>query len=164
LTTPGNFAVVMGRSKIATILDENGRPFFAGEYQYSYGRMETVRSGKKVALVAAGNMLVNGLAAWEKLAGEGHRVALISVSDWSDIHADDLKILGSFEHVVVLEDHNVKTGLGTTIGSALLEAGHTPGLVKLGVGRYAASGKPDDLYRMAGLDGDSVAATIRNLL
>ena len=164
LSTPGNFALVMGRSKIPTVLGEDGRPFFADDYEYRYGRMETVRIGERVALVCAGNMLVNGLAAWQKLADEGTRIALVSVSDWSDLHADDLKMLGGYEKVVTLEDHNVKTGLGTAIGAALLEAGYTPGLLKLGVTQYAASGKPDDLYRMAGLDGDSVAARIKGLL
>ena len=73
-------------------------------------------------------------------------------------------MLGGFKDVVVLEDHNVKTGLGTTIGSALLEAGHAVSLTKLGVTEYAPSGKPADLYRMLGLDGASVAEKIKSLL
>ena len=164
LTTEGNFAVVMGRAVIPTVLDENGEPFFGGKYKYEYGRMDRIRQGEKLVLVAAGNMLVNALDAYELLVADGHRIALVSVSDWSDLHLDDLAMLGGYDDLVVLEDHNVKTGLGTTIGSALLEAGHTVRLTKLGVTGYAPSGKPADLYRMLGLDGDGVASKIKSLL
>lgn len=164
LTTPGNFAVIMGRAVVPTVTDENGQPFFGANYTYEYGRMDAIRSGDRLALVAAGNMLPNAMEAWDELASEGNRVALISVSDWSDLHADDLAMLGEFDSLVVLEDHNVKTGLGTTIGSALMEAGHSVHLTKLGVSEYAGSGKAADLYRLLGLDGKSVAARIRKLL
>jgi transketolase len=163
LTTEGNFAVIMGRAVIPTITDENGIPLFGEDYEYRYGRMETIRAGDKIALVCAGNMLTNGLEAWNELAGKGKRVQLVSVSDWSDLHPEDLAMLGGFEHVVVLEDHNVQTGLGTAIGSALMEAGKSVRLTKLGVTQYGGSGKPADLYRMLGLDGQSVAERIRQL-
>ncbi len=164
VTTPGNFAVVMGRAVIPTVLDESGEPLFGNMYEYQCGRMDKVRSGDKLALVAAGNMLLNALDAYARLAAAGHRIALVSVSDWSDLHDDDLAMLGGFDDLVVLEDHNVKTGLGTTIGSALMVAGQTVRLTKLGVTGYAPSGKPADLYRMLGLDGESVAGKIKDLL
>jgi transketolase len=163
LATAGNFAVIMGRSVVPIITDESGRPLFGEGYEYRYGRMDLVRTGEKVALVCAGNMLTSGLEAWNELSAEGKRVQLVSVSDWSDFHADDLAVLGGFEHLVVLEDHNVNTGLGTAIGAALMEAGHAVKLIKLGVTGYAGSGKPGDLYRMLGLDGQSVAERIRQL-
>lgn len=164
LTTEGNFAVVMGRSIVPTVLDESGRPRFGEEYEYRYGRVELIRSGDRLALVAAGNMLPNALEAWNKLAAGGSRVALVLVSDWSDLHPDDLAMLAGFDDVVVLEDHNVRSGLGTAIGAAMLEAGQAVRLTKLGVTGYASSGTPSDLYRMLGLDGDSIADRIAGLL
>ena len=164
LCTEGNFAIIMGRSVVPSITSENGEPFFAGSYTYRYGRMETIRTGERLVLVAAGNMMPNALDAWNRLAAQGIRVALVSVSDWSDLHPDDLAMLDDFEHVVVLEDHNVKTGLGTAIASTMMVRGYFTQFTKLGVTEYAASGKPDDLYRMLGLDGDSVAARIRGLM
>lgn len=164
LSQPGNYAVIMGRSAVPIVTNESGQPFFGDKYSYRYGRMETIRAGKKVALVSAGNMLFAGLEAWKMLSEKGHTIALVSVSDWSDLHHDDLKMLAGFENVVIMEDHNVKTGLGTAIGSAMLETGLTTRLTKLGVSRYGASGKPADLYRMLGIDAVSVAAKIESLL
>jgi transketolase len=164
LTRPGNFAVIMGRSVIPVVADESGRAYFGEGYTYRYGRMETIRHGEHLALVAAGNMLPYALQAWNQLNSEGARIALISVSDWCEFHDDDLKMLGDFAHVVTLEDHNVKTGLGTSLAAALFQHSLSTQFTKLGVPHYASSGKPDDLYRMLGLDAASVAGRIRTLL
>ncbi|MEW5794766.1 MAG: transketolase [Candidatus Zixiibacteriota bacterium] len=164
LSTSGNFAIIMGRSVVSVMTDEQGRPFFGDKYVYRYGRMETIRSGERLVLVSAGNILANALDAWNRLAAEGIRVELISVSDWSDLHPDDLAHLATYSDIVVLEDHNVKTGLGTAIGSALAQQGCASRLTKLGVSGYASSGKPADLYRMLGLDGASVALRIKQLI
>ncbi|MCX6834975.1 MAG: transketolase, partial [candidate division Zixibacteria bacterium] len=164
LCTEGNFAIIMGRSVVPSITTEQGKLFFADDYVYRYGRIETVRIGERLALVEAGNMMPNALDAWNRLAAQGIRVALVSASDWSDLHSNDLAMLADFEHVVVLEDHNFKTGLGTAIASAMMVRGYFTKFTKLGVTEYAASGKPDDLYRMLGLDGESVAARIRQLI
>ena len=161
LTRPGNFAVIMGRAKIPMILDESGKPFFGHNYTYRYGRMETIRTGDTLALVSAGNMLPYAMLAWQTLDDDGIRVALISVSDWSDLHADDLAMLGGFDDIITLEDHNVKTGMGTAIAAAMFEAGHHARLNKLGVTEYASSGKPMELYAMLGIDPVSVANKVR---
>jgi transketolase len=164
LSTPGNFAVIMGRAVIPVVTREDGTPFFGEGYQYRYGRMEMIRTGEGLALVAAGNMLPYALEAWRKLEAQGRRIALVCISDWSEFHRDDLSMLGGFEQIVTLEDHNIKTGLGTALCNALFENGCHVRLTKLGVAHYASSGEPMELYRMLGLDPDSVVATITRLL
>ena len=164
LSHPGNFAVIMGRSKTPIITDENGKPYFGAGYEYRYGRMETIRRGGKLALVAAGNMLGEAIKAHSMLTQQGVKVALVSVSDWSDLHADDLKALAAYERLVVLEDHNVKTGLGVALNAAMSDAGRAVAMTRLGVTAYASSGTPAQLYKMLGLDAESVAEKVRNLL
>jgi transketolase len=163
LTTPGNFAVMMGRSVIPIVTREDGRPYFGDDYVYRYGRMETIRRGEDVALVCAGNILFIGLEARQMLSAEGEDITLVSVSDWSDLHPEDLAMLAEHRQVVTLEDHNVKTGLGSAIAAAMFEAGHSTPFLKLGVDRYAPSGKPDELYRTLGLDAASVAGRVKTV-
>ncbi|MDF1545833.1 MAG: transketolase C-terminal domain-containing protein [bacterium] len=163
LSTPGNFAVIMGRSKLPTVTGSNGTPFFGEGYEYKYGRMDIIREGEEVALVCAGNMLSIGLETWNKLNESGKKSSLISISDWSDLHPEDVKSMADFKHLVTLEDHNVKTGLGTAIASAMMEQSLSTHLVKRGVSEYASSGKPPDLYKSLGLDADSVANLIKSL-
>ena len=163
LTTPGNVAVVMGRSKLPTVTDKTGKAFFGEGYRYEYGRMATIRRGEDIAIVCSGNMLVHGFEAWNLLASEGVAPALISVSDWTSLHNDDLTMLGEFDHLVTVEDHNVKTGLGSAIAAAMFQLRLSSSLTKMGVENYAPSGKSADLYKHLGLDGESIAATVNNL-
>ncbi|MFQ5454429.1 MAG: transketolase C-terminal domain-containing protein, partial [Candidatus Zixiibacteriota bacterium] len=164
LSNPGNFAVIMGRSVVSMVSDEAGKPYFGEGYEYRYGRMEQIRLGESVALVSAGNMLWVALDAYNTLKDDGKNISLISVSDWSDIHPDDLNMLSSYKNVIVLEDHNVKTGLGTAIADALVSSGLTTKLSKMGVTRYGSSGKPLELYKLLGIDTVSVVEKIKLIL
>ncbi|KAA3633519.1 MAG: transketolase [Calditrichaeota bacterium] len=163
LASPGNFAIIMGRAVIPIITDENGQPLFGEGYNYTYGRMDEIRSGKKTALVCAGNMAFVAVEAYTKLKDAGVDIALYSISDWSDLHDDDMKKLASFENLVTLEDHNVKTGLGTALTDALYKFEKRPNIEKIGVSEYGSSGKPADLYKLQGMDADSVTEKIKKL-
>jgi len=164
LCNPGNFAVMMGRAVNPIITDDSGKPFFGESYKYRYGRMDNIREGENLVLASAGNMLSRAFDAWSKLQNDGIRVSLVNISDWSDLNSEDIKMLGSYPRVVVLEDHNTKTGLGTAIASAMFESGLSTKFSKIGVTEYASSGKPDELYKLLGMDADSVATRIRTLL
>ncbi len=164
LTHPGNHAVLMGRAVNPIITDESGQPFFGDDYDYEYGRMDKVRTGENLVLVAAGNMLGVAFKSCLQLESENINISLFNISDWSDLHPDDIKTIGSYPRVIVLEDHNVKTGLGSAIASAVFDSGFTPKLTKIGVTDYASSGKTDELYKLLGMDAESVATTVRTLL
>ncbi|MBD3403470.1 transketolase [candidate division GN15 bacterium] len=164
LSHPGNFAVFMGRAKLGIIPDENGKPYFGDDYVYRYGRMDTVRDGENLVLVAAGNMMSEAYAAWQLLNSQGLRIALVAVSDWTDMHPEDIAAIGGYRHVVTLEDHNVKNGMGVALSMALLDNGYTPDITRIGVEVYASSGKPHELYKLLKMDGASVAERIQRIL
>ncbi len=164
LTHPGNHAVLMGRAVNPIITDGSGQPFFGDNYNYEYGRMDKIRTGENLALVAAGNMLGIAFKSYQLLESENINISLFNISDWSDLHPDDIKTIASYPRVIVLEDHNVKTGLGTAISSAIFDIGLSPKLTKIGVSDYASSGKTDELYKLLAMDSESVATTVRTLL
>jgi transketolase len=62
--------------------------------------------------------------------------------------------------IVTYEDHHVQTGLGSLIANVLTEKGLGIRFRKMGINRYGSSGKPDDLYKMQGLDVDSLVKTV----
>ncbi len=163
LTHPGNYAVMMGRAKIPMIAAEDGSAYFGDGYTYRYGRMEFVRPRGEVALVSAGNMAPYAQSAWEQMGEHRDHVALVVISDWSDVHAEDIHRLGTFRHLVTLEDHNVKTGLGMHLTAVLQDHQFATPVTRLGVKEYASSGTPDDLYRLLGLDPDSVARRLTEI-
>ncbi len=163
LATQGNFAVIMGRSVLPIITNADGTPYFGEGYEYRYGRMEQIRSGEKVALVTSGNMLFAAMEAYDKLKADGVNISLYSISDWSDLDADDIMKLSTYANVVTIEDHNIKTGLGTAIGDAMITSGNVTSMTKLGVKHFGSSGKPAELYKMLGMDADSIVGTIKEL-
>jgi len=162
LSQPGNFAVVMGRSAMPIITDEKGSPFFGGDYNYRYGRMETIRTGKNTAVVASGNMLWTAMDACKQLKDSKIDITVISVSDWSDLHPDDIKTLSTYKNIVTIEDHNVKTGLGTMLSEKLYQSGSSAKLTKLGVTRYGSSGKPNDIYKMLEMDAEAIIKRVKS--
>jgi transketolase len=62
--------------------------------------------------------------------------------------------------IVTYEDHHIQTGLGSLIAGVLAEQSLGIRFRKMGITRYGSSGKPDDLYKMQGLDVDSLVKTV----
>ncbi len=164
-THRGNHALVMGRSKIAVQLREDGTLFFAGDYTFDPTRADRVRTGGSgLTLVCAGNVLPYGLDAWTALAKEGTRVDLVSVCAWSDLAEEDLAFIARHGLVVSVEDHNPKTGLGTLLQARFNDLGLAARVRKMGVTFYSSSGPAKELVRLMGLDGPAIAATARKEL
>jgi transketolase len=147
----GNFALIMGRSVIPVILDGEDKPFFGEGYNFRYGKMDIIRNGKDLTIISSGNMLTHALKGYEMLKKDGINPMLLNVSCPSDIDPEDLRLAAKTGFIVTIEDHNIKTGVGTAIGSLLAENSITVKFRKLGARFYSSSGKPEDLYRLAGL-------------
>ena len=76
---PGNFFVGMGRSKLPAILDESGRPAFAGDYRFSPARADWLRHGDQAAILAYGPTIHEAVKAGEELAkNHGIRAAVLN--------------------------------------------------------------------------------------
>lgn len=164
LTTRGNHALVMGRSKVPVIPAEDGTPFFGDGYAFDATRADLVRDGSSLTIVAAGNVLPYALDAWNALAKESVRPALVSVCGWSDLSDESLRTIARHGKAVTVEDHNPKTGLGTWLQARFNDLGLACRVRKMGVTRYSSSGPAKDLFRLMGLDGPSIAAAVKDEL
>ncbi len=56
--------------------------------------------------------------------------------------------------------HFPVTGLGSLIANVIVEHGFPIRFRKMGITQYGSSGKPDDLYRMQGLDIESLVQAV----
>jgi len=158
--TPGNFLVAMGRSPTPIILSEEGTPYFGPPYEFRYGKADRIRRGHDGAILTTGGMLHRAIQAWEKLKEEGVEVQVLHLSCLSDLDREAILDACRTGVVVTYEDHHVETGLGSLIGSLIAEEGLPIRFRKMGITSYGASGKPDDLYRMQGLDVESLVQTV----
>jgi len=157
----GNFIIAMGRSKMDIITDANGKPFFGDDYKFEYGKVDVIREGKDATVVVTGQVTTEAVKAADELKAEGIEITILNVSCPLDANFEEVKeyLKGK---VCSFEDHNVNSGLGTLLESYFALAGFLPEkFEKIGIDRYFISGSKKDLYKIAGLDAESIAERVR---
>ena len=161
LTTSGMAFIGMGRSKLNTITDEAGEPFFGGEYTFTPGRLDLIRTGTAGMVVAMGTPTGQALDAVDSLRGEGLDIGLAHAATPTDLDASCIASLAQQPFVVTVEDHSVRTGLGNCIAEALFGAGTAIPQLRIGVEQYAPSGPSVEVYRHCGLDSESIRERVQ---
>lgn len=158
--THGNFLVPMGRSPIPILLKEEGTPLFGDSYEFKYGQADLIRNGKDGAIITTGGMVYRAVQAWQKLKEKGVEVQVINISCLSDLDKGPILKAAKTGIIITYEDHHIQTGLGSLIANFLAEQGLGIRFRKLGITKYGSSGKPDDLYRMQGLDVEGLVQAV----
>src|SRR4030043_470705 len=162
--TEGNFLVAMGRSPIPSLLTEGGTPLFGAPYEFRYGHADLVRNGKDAAIITTGGMVYRAIQAWQKLREKGVAVQVVNISCLSDLDIDAILKAARTGTVITYEDHHIRTGLGSLIANVLAGVGLPIRFRKMGITQYGSSGKPDDLYRMQGLDVESLVQAVMEII
>ncbi len=158
--TYGNFLVTMGRSPIPILLTEGGTPFFGPLYEFQYGRADLVRDGKDAAIITTGGMVHRAIQAYQELREKGVEVQVINISCLSALDREAVLKAAKTGVIITYEDHHIQTGLGNLIANFLACRGLGIRFRKLGATHYSSSGKPDELYRMQGLDVGSLVQAV----
>lgn len=163
-TTPGNFAVAMGRSKVPVLGGTDNKAFFGQDYRFRYGNADWIRRGKNGTVITCGTMVHRAVRASEKLAGRGLDIGVLNLSCPTELDEDKLGEAAATGLIVTYEDHSVRTGIGSIIGAYLLENGITCKFRRLGITRYGVSGSPEYQYELQSLNEDSLCETVAALL
>ena len=163
-TQPGNFFVGMGRSKMGMITKEDGSVFFDADYTFKPGRADWLRRGTDATIIAYGSVTPACMQAWQILKDSGKSVGVLNMASLLPLDVDAVVEAAGIGPIVTVEDHHAETGLGASVAVTLVEKGVTTQLKRLGVKHYGGSGKPADLYRQQGLDGESIARTVEGLM
>jgi len=164
---PGNWVLGVGRSSVPVVLDEEGEPFFGGDYEFEYGRSDLVRRGEHGVILTTGQMLGRALEAWEVLRGEAMEPAVLHVACPKSLEeSEDPGLLQALRkgRVVTYEDHNVHTGLGAQVANYIARRGISCRLLKVGIERYGCSGAEEEVYRAMGLGVERLVERARKFL
>jgi transketolase len=105
-------------------------------------------------------MVYRAVQAWQKLKEKGIEVQVLNISCLSDLDVEAIQAAARTGMIVTYEDHHIQTGLGSLIANVLTEKGLGIRFRKMGIAQYGSSGKPDDLYKMQGLDVDSLVRVV----
>ena len=132
------------------------------DYALRIGRGVTLRPGKDVALIGYGTILLtNAWRAADQLAAQGISAAVIDLP-WLN-RIDDrwvIDALGSFKHIVTLDNHYLEFGQGVMVAAALARTGVRAEVTPIGLKEIPACGSNADVLAYHGLDGASIARTV----
>lgn len=175
------------RSSVPFILKENGEHFYNDTYEFQPDKDEIIRelNIRKLKtnqhqnsnlknkhsnlnyncgyIVSYGDMLYRCLDAVERLNKEGIIVGLINKPVLNVVDEQMMKKLGNSEFVLVVENQNVKTGLGSRFGTWLLERGFSPNYAHIGVSRLGKGGVYEHISYQ-GLDSLSIQKKVKEML
>jgi transketolase len=132
---------------------------------FTIGKATILREGTDVTLVSCGQMVAVCMDAAEELQKSGISAEVVNMSTIKPL--DENTLLRSVKKtgcVVTAEEHSIKSGLGSAVGTALGE--HYPAPMKR-VGTpdcFGESGESDDLMRRYGLTAEKVVASAEEVI
>ena len=132
------------------------------EGRFELGRVQVVRTGDDIAIVAMGSIAGEAVTAAADLASSGIHATVIVVSSFNPDPEDDLvEILARFRHVITLEAQTISGGLAACVGAQIATHGLPCRLHPLAVrvSPDGTTGSPTDRWRKHSLDRASIAAT-----
>lgn len=158
---PGPVYVRLGRGREPDVYSDGRRP--------QVGRLERLREGSDLTIVANGVCVAAALEAAAALAADGIEAAVADAHTLRPFDVDGLAELvgGGSPHLLVAEEHNVMGGLASACADALVDRGVGPvRLHRAGLppDEYALIGPPSHLYGHYRLDAAGLADRARKIL
>jgi len=163
-STPGNFVVAVGRSKIPVLTDEKNEPFYSGDYTFTYGNCEWIKEGGDATIITTGTLVHKAVEVSEALLANNIHAGVLNISCPGEIDLNVLKKACKTGVVVTYEDHLVQSGIGSIVATDIVENGLTCRFKRLGIVRYGRSCNPNEQYKLQGLDADTLRQTIQSLV
>jgi len=135
------------------------------DYRFEFGKVEQLRDGSDLALVASGALVQESLVAADELAKEGIQARVLNVHTIAPLDAETIaRAARDCGRVIAAEDHNVNGGLGSAVAEAIAESGSGATLKRIGLHAFGESGSQQELYDKYGLSGARIADTARAFL
>ena len=123
-----------------------------------WGKGETRRQGRRIALLAFGTLLYPALEAGARLDATVVNMRFIKPLDLELL----LSVARSHEAIVTIEEGSVMAGAGSAVMEALAAAGIQIPVLQLGLpDRFVEHGDPVRLLRELGLDGEGIEHSVR---
>ena len=146
-----------GRMAVPVINDE--------DYKFEIGKGNVLREGTDVTIIANGLCVAESLDAAEKLAADGINAQVINMATVKPLDTElVLEAAKATGKVVTVDEHSVIGGLGSAVCDVLAEQLPTP-VLKIGVNDvFGHSGPAVELIKEFGLDGDSIAAKVKEFV
>lgn len=130
------------------------------------GKAETIQTGKDVALLAVGNMVVYAKKAAEKLAEEGITSEIVNVRFVKPLDVEMLdSIAGRFSKIVTLEESTIVGGFGSAVLEYFSEKNYKNDILRIALtDNFVDHGTQEELHKILGIDPDGIYTKVKNLI
>jgi transketolase C-terminal domain/subunit len=160
---PGLRFVFTTRASVPDILDDDGKPVFAGR-SFEPGRDDIVRDTDGGGwVVAFGETVYRALDAVIRLRRSGVKVGLINKPTLNVYDEATMQRLVGSPFVLVAEAFNVKTGLGSRFGTELLKRGFRGRYDHIGTSKEGLGGLWQQMGHQ-GLDPEGITTALQRLI
>lgn len=157
----GNTYVRMGRHKLPALTKEDGSLLFDKDYEYYYGRTDVLTTGDKVTIVASGAMVIEALNAVNESGVDAEILIASSPKQFDENLKESLE---KTKNVIVVEDHNGKSGFASQVALYAAEFGiMLEGFRSVCVEEYQLSGTPAELYDKANIGKKALVEILNDL-
>jgi len=141
----------------------------ADERAFELGKGSYIRRSERadISVITTSDIVVNVLAAVDRLEAEGTRVSLVAMHTVKPIDADlVIELATTSQLLVTVEEHNLRGGLGAAVAAIVAQQdGHCPfRMVGLPDEFCKATGSEQDMREHYGLDPKGLHRTFRNHL
>lgn len=156
---PGILA--LPRSVFPVLTDEQGEILFGEAYSYEYGRADWIRRGCDAVIITYGIMVQKALEARQMLEAEGLTCGILNLTAPKCLDEEKIREAAETGVIVVIEDHNRRSGLGSLVGTFLAEQGISCVYRSLGVEKYGISAGPEAQFTYQNLTAGHLADVVR---
>jgi transketolase len=156
---PGPVYMRLLRGQVPVVLDPD-------IYRFELGKACRLRDGKDVVIFSTGLMTGRALEAAAILVREGIEAMVVHVSTLKPFDRSSvMEACGRIRSVVTAENHAIAGGLGTAVAEAVVDAGLSIRLKRVGIpDTFCESGSLPYLARRYGLDTDGIVAAAKTTL
>jgi transketolase len=165
INEPGLRFIFSTRAESYRILKQDNTPYFSKEngYEFVLGRDELLIDGTDGYIVTYGSMVYRVIAAVDILKDSGINLGVVNKPHLNVIDEEMMAKIGASPKVIVVEDQGRATGLGSKLGTKLLERGFCPKYLSLGITKEGIGGQYEQIINQ-GLDPEGIAESIRKML
>jgi len=130
----------------------------------SVGKGQKLKDGKNVAVLSIGAIGNIASEAIRKAQAAGVDAAHYDMIYLKPLDEMLLHEVGkNFSRIVTVENGTIQGGLGSAVMEFMMEKGYTPKVTRVGIpDRFIEHGTIPELYRLCGMDAESIAKVIMN--
>ncbi len=151
------------RSAVPDLLKEDGTPFYAGR-AFEADKDDVIRDANGGGyIVATGDTTYRALDAVIRLNEAGLKVGLVNKCTLNVYDEAMMRTLAAAPFVLVVESFNVKTGLGSRLGTELLRRGFKGKYQNIGTNKEGSGGLWQQMGYQ-GLDPDGIMKAVKSLV